>query len=236
MSTPFDGPAPQRAVDDSTPYRRSLRASRTRRAAAARRTRLHSRGHRVVAGALVTMSVLTGGALAADTTAPAARSGASVTSTVAAVQQKLGIAADGVAGPQTRKAVRAFQRKRGLVVDGVIGPRTLAALGLRAGDTADAAGVTPSTRKKNSAVTSSPTNLLQAIAVCESGGDPSLVSASGRYRGKYQFDRATWRSVGGTGDPAAALEAEQDQRATTLMAQRGPAAWPACAKKVGATG
>src|SRR5215213_1279864 len=57
---------------------------------------------------------------------------------------------------------------------------------------------------------------LQAIAACESGGDPTAVDATGTYRGKYQFDRQTWASVGGSGDPAAAPEAEQDQRAAAL--------------------
>src|SRR5215213_10900790 len=33
---------------------------------------------------------------------------------------------------------------------------------------------------------------LEAIAACESGGDPTAVDASGTYRGKYQFDRGTW--------------------------------------------
>jgi hypothetical protein len=69
---------------------------------------------------------------------------------------------------------------------------------------------------------------LSSIAACESGGDPSAVDASGTYRGKYQFDQQTWESVGGTGDPAAASEAEQDARAQALMAQRGTSAWPVC--------
>jgi hypothetical protein len=69
---------------------------------------------------------------------------------------------------------------------------------------------------------------LQSIAACESGGDPSAVDASGTYRGKYQFDRQTWQSVGGSGDPAAAPEAEQDQRAAMLIAQRGSSPWPVC--------
>lgn len=69
---------------------------------------------------------------------------------------------------------------------------------------------------------------LQAIAACESGGDPTAVSANGTYRGKYQFDHQTWQSVGGTGDPAAAPEAEQDRRAAALMAQRGASPWPVC--------
>ena len=69
---------------------------------------------------------------------------------------------------------------------------------------------------------------LQAIAACESGGDPGAVDASGTYRGKYQFDRQTWASVGGSGDPAAASEAEQDQRAAQLYAQAGASPWPVC--------
>ncbi len=69
---------------------------------------------------------------------------------------------------------------------------------------------------------------LEAIAACESGGNPAAVDASGTYRGKYQFDTGTWASIGGTGDPAAASEAEQDRRAAALMAQRGSAPWPVC--------
>jgi peptidoglycan hydrolase CwlO-like protein len=69
---------------------------------------------------------------------------------------------------------------------------------------------------------------LERIAQCESGGNPRAVSASGQYRGKYQFDPGTWAGVGGTGDPAAASEEEQDRRAAILYAQRGPAPWPVC--------
>jgi soluble lytic murein transglycosylase-like protein len=69
---------------------------------------------------------------------------------------------------------------------------------------------------------------LEAIASCESGGDPTAVSADGTYRGKYQFDYGTWASVGGSGDPAAAPEAEQDYRAALLYAQSGSSPWPVC--------
>jgi peptidoglycan DL-endopeptidase CwlO len=47
---------------------------------------------------------------------------------VAALQRALGIHADGIFGPNTRKAVRAFQARNGLVVDGIVGPQTRAAL------------------------------------------------------------------------------------------------------------
>ena len=64
----------------------------------------------------------------------------------------------------------------------------------------------------------------------ESGGDPTAISPDGVYRGKYQFTRASWAAVGGTGDPAAAPESEQDQRAALLMAKQGPRAWPRCSQ------
>jgi hypothetical protein len=69
---------------------------------------------------------------------------------------------------------------------------------------------------------------LEAIASCESGGDPTIVSSDGSYRGKYQFDFGTWESVGGSGDPAAAPEAEQDYRAALLYSRAGSSPWPVC--------
>ncbi len=69
---------------------------------------------------------------------------------------------------------------------------------------------------------------LEAIAECESGGDPTVVSSDGSYRGKYQFSYSTWETVGGSGDPAAAPEREQDYRAALLYAQSGSSPWPVC--------
>lgn len=69
---------------------------------------------------------------------------------------------------------------------------------------------------------------LEAIASCESGGDPTIVSSDGSYRGKYQFDFGTWESVGGSGDPAAAPEHEQDYRAALLYSRAGSSPWPVC--------
>ena len=69
---------------------------------------------------------------------------------------------------------------------------------------------------------------LDAIGACESGGDPTAVSADGTYRGKYQFDYGTWESVGGSGDPAEASEAEQNYRAALLYSRSGSSPWPVC--------
>ena len=72
---------------------------------------------------------------------------------------------------------------------------------------------------------------LKRIAKCESGGNPRAISSTGKYRGKYQFSMSTWRSVGGTGDPAQASEAEQDMRAQMLYDRSGPGQWPVCSKR-----
>jgi Transglycosylase-like domain len=70
---------------------------------------------------------------------------------------------------------------------------------------------------------------LQAIAACESGGNPATDTGNGFY-GKYQFTQETWEAVGGTGNPAHASEAEQDRRATMLYARAGASPWPVCGR------
>jgi Transglycosylase-like domain len=69
---------------------------------------------------------------------------------------------------------------------------------------------------------------LEAIAACESGGDPHSIGGGGAFRGKYQFTYGTWASVGGSGDPASAPEAEQDKRAQMLLEKSGSSPWPVC--------
>ncbi len=181
----------------------SQRRSRSRRFAAARQAARRRFGRRSAVSLLCVMAMGGGAALANQTSE---------------VQSKLGVSADGVMGPQTKRAVKRYQRAHGLTVDGVIGPQTLASLGLDDTTSSDSAATSAS----------GASGVLARIARCESGGDPTAVSGTGQYRGKYQFSRKTWRAYGGTGDPAAAPESAQDAIAAKLYAAEGTAPWPVC--------
>src|SRR3954452_4589736 len=119
--------------------RSAARSRRRRQAAAARLVALPRTATARISAALIAAGLIgqTGplvgaaGAAQASTVDHALRSGARGSS-VDAVQRALGLSADGVFGPQTRRAVRAFQRAHGLAVDGIVGPQTRAALGLGA--------------------------------------------------------------------------------------------------------
>jgi hypothetical protein len=134
------------------------------------------------------------------------------------VQRRLRITVDGRFGVAMERSVERFQRRAGLEVDGKVGPATRRAMGLR-----------PFSRSEVYRSSSRFPRMLRLIARCESRGNPRAVSSSGRYRGKYQFSRTTWRLLGGSGDPAEASEGLQDRMALRLYRRRGGRPWPRCA-------
>ncbi|GEL98415.1 hypothetical protein CTE05_19620 [Cellulomonas terrae] len=69
-----------------------------------------------------------------------------------------------------------------------------------------------------------------ALAKCESGGNPTIVSSTGKYHGLYQFSVSTWQAVGGAGLPSAASADEQTARAKMLYNRSGAGQWPHCGK------
>ena len=69
------------------------------------------------------------------------------------------------------------------------------------------------------------------LRMCESTNRYDINTGNGYY-GAYQFDQATWNSVGGTGRPDQATAAEQDYRALILYRNRGWSPW-VCAGLVG---
>lgn len=71
-----------------------------------------------------------------------------------------------------------------------------------------------------------------ALAACESGGNPTAVSASGTYHGLYQFSVATWQAVGGAGLPSEASADEQTARAQMLYNRSGAGQWPHCGPRL----
>jgi len=216
-----------RDLSSPVAWRRSLRASQERRVKRARRRRRALRGRAGVTLAIVLSTVAATGAFAQNAATPLSP-GVQSPAGVRALQQKLGVTADGIYGPRTRAAVKRFQRAHGLTPDGVAGPQTLAALGLGGQPAQDQAVSGGASDDAGGAADAT----LQSIAQCESGGDPTAISPDGTYRGKYQFDRETWQQMGGTGDPADAPEAEQDRIAAKLLAARGTAPWPVCGENV----
>jgi peptidoglycan hydrolase-like protein with peptidoglycan-binding domain len=145
------------------------------------------------------------------------------------LQRRLGIAADGVFGPQTDGAVRRFQRRNGLTADGIVGPMTRGKLDLARFSSADVRHPPKDGPAGGGGSGVKLPRVLREIARCESGGNPRAVSSNGLYRGKFQFSRATWKGVGGRGgDPAKASEAHQDRMALRLYRRQGVAPWPAC--------
>jgi hypothetical protein len=180
---------------------------------------------------VVALAVLGGSAVGTGASLAAESGGASVVGgdrvvlqrgdrgpAVRRVQRRLRIAVSGRFGAATERSVTRFQRRVGLRPDGMVGAATRQALGLR-----------PFLRSEVYRPRFRLPLVLRLIARCESGGDPRAVSRSGRYRGKYQFSRATWRRLGGSGDPARATERLQDRLALRLYRKSGTRAWPHCA-------
>ncbi len=229
-SMPISGasPRPERSPGEdlafSDRWSRSTQRSQRRRSASAtqRLRRFRSRGA-VFAGVAV-LAVTGAGAGAAgaqsDATSSYLTTGSSG-SQVSAVEDALGVPADGYFDERLANAVRGFQSENGLAVDGIVGPETSAALGTGGAPSGAAAPSGGGTSSSGNAT-------LDQIAQCESGGDPTAVSPDGQYRGKYQFTRETWAALGGTGDPAAAPESVQDELAAQLLAQSGTSSWPSC--------
>lgn len=76
-------------------------------------------------------------------------------------------------------------------------------------------------------------DVWNALAQCESGGNPRAVSSNGKYYGLFQFSLPTWQAMGGSGLPSDASPEEQLQRAQALQARSGWGQWPACARMLG---
>jgi peptidoglycan hydrolase-like protein with peptidoglycan-binding domain len=141
-----------RDLTEREPWDLSLGRSRARRRAAQLRfVPASSRAKRLSLGALVALTAApaaalldSGGGVAVAGAAPAELDPITTTThhitlsagsegrQVRLLQRALGIAVDGVYGPETEAAVRRFQATRGLTVDGIVGARTSHALAVHA--------------------------------------------------------------------------------------------------------
>jgi len=72
----------------------------------------------------------------------------------------------------------------------------------------------------------------EALADCESHGNPKSVSSNGLYHGLYQFNVSMWQRMGGIGLPSEATPREQTYRAILLYKRSGADQWPACGPRL----
>jgi muramidase (phage lysozyme) len=80
---------------------------------------------------------------------------------------------------------------------------------------------------------------LASLRHCESTDNYAAVSASGRYRGAYQFSQSTWNRVAASHfpwlvdtDPATVEPWWQDAMARALWSESGASSWPQCGRNL----
>ncbi len=91
---------------------------------------------------------------------------------------------------------------------------------------------TPSYKNRGEPSAAAKSQNWDALAQCESGGDPNIVSSGGSYHGLYQFSDSTWQAMGGSGSASDASPEEQTYRAQLLWDASGPGQWPHCGKNL----
>lgn len=81
------------------------------------------------AGVLIDPETVIGGVTGTPTSVRPTIKLGSTGADVRYLQQRIGVGADGIFGPLTRRAVINFQKSHGLVADGVVGPKTWKVIG-----------------------------------------------------------------------------------------------------------
>jgi len=206
---------------------RSLARSRRRRAAAtAKLIALPKTATARISAALIAAGVVgqTGPLIGA---AQAATATTTTTDGVRAVQTALGLSADGVLGPQTKKAIKRFQRAHGLVADGIVGPLTRAAL---AGGTASTA--TASTASVKSTLPATTTRAVQAKLGLAADG----VFGPQTRKAVRAFQRAHGLQVDGVVGPATLAALGVSGAVTRASESAAKEATPTAATSSGAQG
>ncbi|MCH9816888.1 MAG: peptidoglycan-binding protein [Actinomycetia bacterium] len=154
---------------------------------------------------------------------------------VRALQTALGIGADGDFGPKTEAAVRSYQAAQGLAVTGIVDSETWNKLGPLV--TPPQEDITTTTAARTSRSHRSTISISQFVNSAtakhvvqrESGGNCAIVSANGKWHGKWQMDANFWSAYGGLAFATKASKAtcaEQDIVARAGWIDRWWNPWP----------
>jgi peptidoglycan hydrolase-like protein with peptidoglycan-binding domain len=230
----------RRDLSNSEPWELSLGRSRARRRAAELRfVPASSRAKRLSLGALVAFTAGPAAGLASGSSGATSAGSSPLPPTpppttaehhiylasgsegrqVRLLQRALGIAADGVFGPQTEASVKQFQASRGLVVDGIVGPVTSTALAREAPPVVSAAGVLD--ELDSHTPTGTPTTATAATVAWQQAQTPSISEESAQPETAAAVASAEGTATAeGTGTAAGAGTAED----TGTAADSGTAA------------
>jgi peptidoglycan hydrolase-like protein with peptidoglycan-binding domain len=217
-----------RDLAEEQPWDLSLGRSRARRRAAQLRfVPGGTRAKRISLGALAALTVgptasLADGVAAANpgtaTPEPATTTEHSIVLSSGAtgrqvelLQRALGIAADGVYGPETEGAVEKFQASRGLTVDGIAGPETNAAL----------RGNAPAAASASSGQRAFASDFTPASS--ETGSEPGASSGDAVTRLQHALHLPTDGDFGP--ETEAAIRRLQARHGLTVDGIVGPATW-----------
>jgi peptidoglycan hydrolase-like protein with peptidoglycan-binding domain len=234
-----------RDLAEEEPWQLSLGRSRARRRAIELQfVPGSSRAKRMSLGALAALTVGPAASLAGGSAAASAASGTEAATTtefsitlsageegrqVEMLQSALGIAVDGIYGPQTEAAVESFQAAHGLSTDGIAGPQTMAALHGGAGGRSFAASTASVSSEAGSE--GDPVKQLQAALQLPADGvfGPETEAAVRRLQARHGLTvdgivgPATWTVIGVSGEetltpPASAMPAHHSHRAHAASA------------------
>lgn len=136
----------------------------------------------------------------------------------------------GVATPKLRTVLVAALAMLAAALACSIAPAAASTGGVSSGDDGQSAQTSDKYDRLWDSVSAKNKRWARRTSNCESGGNPKAIGGGGRYRGAFQFMKATWRSAPKSpgGDPIKYPYRTQAVVAIALKQRAGAGQWPNC--------